>query len=143
MCDTDQSSTSSHSTSSLLSDLQQALTELSLASARVTTLSEAVTQRTARSSRLPRLGLRHAPAPPTVVAVPVASLVPTSREPLLPGGRICRGDLVRVTNPGLNQPRTGVASYARNRFIYLDGADGSPLHRFESNLKIIRRYDEL
>ena len=132
MRDTDQSSTSSRSTSSLLSDLQQALSDLNLASARVTALSEAVAQRTTRSSRLPRLGLRNAPALPTVVAVPVASLVLASRVPFPPGGRICRGDLVRINNHGLNQPRTGVASYARNSFIYLDGADGSPLHRFES-----------
>ena len=92
MRDSDQSSTSSRSTSSLLSDLHQALAALNLAPACVSRLSATLTRRDppAASASRPSSSL------PLVVAVPVPA--PPTRVPLLRGGSICRGDFVTVNN---------------------------------------------
>ena len=135
MRDSDQSSTSSRSTSSLLSDLHQALAALNLASTRVSRLSATLARRGPSAA-----SATHPSSLPLFVAVPVPT---PSRVPLLRGGSICRGDFVTVNNSKGNQPYSGIVSHARSNFIYLRSADGTLIHRYEKNLTLITRAHEL
>ena len=122
------------STSSLISELQDALQALDLASARVSSLSAELALRSSRSVSPSESSTRP--------VLPIATLVPF-RPPLLSGGSICRGDRVRVLNPGVNQPSSGIATSARGSFIYLRSDNGTRVHRYEKNLAIIQRWYSL
>ena len=103
----DESSLSSRSTSSLLSELQTALRALDLASARVNTVSAALSRRHLwpLSQSPPHVSLVPPPPPPPVIDIlfPVPALPPLpARTPLLRGGYICSGDLVEIINPRAN-----------------------------------------
>ena len=122
------SSSSSHSTTGIISQLNEALEALELASSRVQALSAELARRERRPSS----------SPPSTR--PLCTLSPshtrTSSPPLIPGGVICAGDFVEILNPSRNQPRFGEARYARDRFIYVyDSRTRRTLHRFEINLR--------
>ena len=95
----DESSLSSKSTSSLLSELRTALQALDLVSARVNTVSVALSRRHVRplSQSPPHVSLVPPPPPVIAIAFPAPALPPLpARTPLLRGGYICSGDLVQL-----------------------------------------------
>jgi len=142
----DDSSLSSRSTSSFLSELRTALQAFDLASARVNTVSAALSHRHLRPLSQSPSHVSLVPPPPPVIAIafPAPALPPfPARTPLLRGGYICSGDLVQITNPRAHQPHQGFARYARGRFIYIEGSNGQYIQGYESNLNLISPYDEL
>ena len=123
------SSSSSHSTTDIISQLNEALEALELASSRVQDLSTEL----ARRSRLPP----SSPPSPRPLRTLSPSPPRTPPPPLIPGGTICAGDFVEILNPSHNQPRYGEARYACDRFIYVyDYRTRRTLHRFEINLRL-------
>lgn len=131
-----QHSSSSSSTSSLLRELSQTLSDLDLVHERIRVVHLSLSRRHRRPSAptLSIVSIDHSARLPSV-STPVAT--PVSDSPLLPGGSIRSGDHVRILNPRPGQQSVGVASYSRGDFIYVLTANGSRVHRYEKNLRQI------
>ena len=127
-----QQSTSCSSTSSLLRELSQALSDLDLVHERIRTVRHSLSRRSRRSSSPPLSVVSFdPPAPPPPAQPPVATLV--SDPPLLPGGSIQAGDHVLITHPRPGQQSVGVARFARGQFIYVLTSNDALLRRYKKN----------
>ena len=126
----DNSPSNSRFTSSLVSELDRVFRDLDLLQRRISSVRAALSRRCSF------------PGGPVFSSIPVAVLVPpddsptavvssSSRDPLLPGGSICAGDLVRILNPRSFQQSQSVASYSQGHFIYIRTPNGFEVHRYE------------
>ena len=124
---------SSRSSSSLLRELNQAFTDLSLVQARISRVAAAL----ARRPRSPSLV-------PLAVAVPVSVASspeppPPPSNPLAPSGTISKGDRVRINFPRSWQQPIGLAESYRSGFITVRTPNGEGVQRYKKNLTLLDR----
>lgn len=99
-------------------------------------LTDALSQVSAAHQEIERLSRFLASLPP-ISASPSRRVPSSTRHPLLPGGSFCLGDRVRILNPRPHQQNSGVIESARNDYVYVRTPNGSLVHRFETNLRLL------